>query len=155
MQYLKKLVLFLLIYIFPFLTVILYVNILSFLNSPMEAGFGDLGYVVLGFIIYFIAYIIKTISILIFAVISLFHSEQYKKILKFNTVIWGILFTMDCLIYVLCFNNFISLNKINLREDLIFYIIFFSLSATYFPIWVIYGLHNLFCFVKNKLNIDK
>lgn len=155
MQYLKKLGLFLLIYIFPFLTVILYVNILSFLNPPMEAGFSDLGYVVLGFIIYFIAYIIKTISILIFAVISLFHSEQYKKLLNFNTVIGGILFTMDCLIYVLCFNNSISLNKINLREDLIFYIIFFSLSATYFPIWVIYGLHNLFCFVKNKLNIAK
>lgn len=155
MQYLKKLGLFLLIYIFPFLTVILYVNILSFLNPSMEAGFSDLGYVVLGFIIYFIAYIIKTISILIFAVISLFHSEQYKKLLNFNTVIGGILFTMDCLIYVLCFNNSISLNKINLREDLIFYIIFFSLSATYFPIWVIYGLHNLFCFVKNKLNIAK
>ena len=149
----KFIVFFISLYLLPFIMAIVYFNAhptSDFIwQNSMSTVIGTL-------IMYFGGVIIRNFIFIIFALISLFYKGKFMKILNNNFFILISLIFFDFFIYkILVINKVVWVGNIRTVEDAGIYILLWTLSAAYFPIWVIYGLHNLFCFVKNKLNIAK
>lgn len=149
MLYLKLFLILMIFYLLPFTIVGIYLCLLIFLNPPMDSGFGDMAYFVLAFILYCLVYFIRTLLLVIIGILSLINYTKYTKILKNNTLILVALIIIDLI--MIKFITISSYAYIIPEDGLILLISFLlcTLSGVYLPLWVIYGLRNVVCCIRN------
>ena len=112
-------------------------------QSAMETIF-------IGFLIYLMIYLIRFIVFFIVSIVLLFHSQSINKIFKHNSLILFILFILDNIILLISIKfGIYKIYEFNLFEYA-FAMILFSLSISYLPFWLVFGVRNLICLIKNK-----
>ena len=114
-------------------------------QSAMETVF-------IGFLIYLIIYLIRFFVFFIVSIILLFHSQKINKIFKLNSLILFLLFILDNIMLLISIK--FGIYKIY-ESDLFEYafaMILFSLSITYFPFWLVFGIRNLIHCIKDLKN---
>ena len=149
MYYLIFIIFFLLSYILPFLGRSYYIIKFpgnDFVWQPaMETLF-------IGFLLYLMIYLIRFFVFFIVSIVFLFHSKKINKIFKHNSLILFLLFILDNIILLISIKfGIYEIYEFNLFAYA-FAMILLSLSITYFPFWLVFGIRNLIHYVKDLKN---
>ena len=144
MRYLFYLIFLIGSYIFPFVACY---NLIIWLekNEPPS-----LGGALLIYLLYIILYILRFITFIFIALISFCFKNYFMRLYKYNFLIILLLFIVDIILY----NALDSIFGRDFYETMGFWwaIVFLSLSSTYFPFWLVFGIRNAICFVKELKN---
>lgn len=101
-------------------------------------------------IIYLILYIIRIILFIILAILSFKFKNSFMVLYKYNSLTMLLILIVDLFLY----NNLDMLLNIDLLKSygIVTFFCFLSLSATYFPFWLVFGIRNLIHYIKDLKN---
>ena len=146
MIYLLFAILFVIFYILPY--GVLSYSLMKFpgndfvWQSAAESAIGAL-------LVYIVVCLFRSLFYFVSSMLLLRNSEKINKILKYNFLVFFLLFLLDNIVLII----FISTKLYEpVFFDLFEYIlimILFSFSMSYFPFWLVFGVRNLVCYIKN------
>ena len=121
-------------------------NLMIWLDKNEEAGMGT---ALLLYFSYFLLYILRFLVFIFIALISFCFKNYFTSIYKYNSLIFLVLFIVDTILY----NTFDSISSIDFYKTggFLRYIEFLSLTSTYFPFWLVFGIRNSVCWIKDLI----
>ena len=128
-------------------------NLIIWLDKNEEAGMGT---ALLLYFSYFLLYILRFFAFIFIALISFCFKNYFIHLYKYNSLIFLVLFIVDTILY----NKLDSIlgGDFYKTEGFLRYIGFLSLTSTYFPFWLVFGIRNSVCWIKDLIkrkNIKK
>ena len=111
---------------------------------------------VLIFSLYILLYMLRFFAFIFIALISFCFKNYFTSLYKYNSLIFLVLFIVDI---ILChiLDPLLGTNYFK-TEGFFCYIGFLSLTSTYFPFWLVFGIRNSVCWIKDLIkrkNIKK
>ena len=115
-------------------------------NTPDSA----LAIFIFSTIMYLILYIIRAFFFIILAIISFKFKNSFTILYKYNFLTISLTLIVDLFLY----NNLDILLNIDLLKSygIVSFFCFLSLSSTYFPFWLVFGIRNLIHYIKGLKN---
>ena len=136
MQYLYFVLLFVLLYLLPFLSVTFVYNM--FIKSSEDLGLAG---PVLACGTYFLVYILRMGLLIILGIINVKKIQKIPKIYKYNFLIFISLVIIDLLLFYIQ-DNLVQIDIFK-RLGLMWYYALCSLTVSYLPILLIFKIHKL------------
>lgn len=142
MRYILYLIFLVISYILPF---IIPDNIILLLDGDENKA--SMGHAVFWFLIYLLSYLSRFIFFIIVGLITFRFKERFVNIYKYNFLILLMLLFVDVVLYN-TLDTLLQMDFFKCGGALQFFC-FLSLSSTYFPFWLVFGVKNLVCYIKN------